>query len=123
MAVTISTASYIVLAVQVLMPAMIGYGTYQMRFKRKLRRHRLIQSAATVLNLVTAAAVMVPSVFSDGVSFTDGAQWCGPADPPRHWAGGHHNDRRDLLRLAAQRHQDQVVLRVGKERPTHNEVH
>jgi len=64
----ISTASYIVLGVQVVILAAIVFGVYQMRVRRRMRPHGLAMAALTFVNLVNVLVLMVPTFLDVGVS-------------------------------------------------------
>jgi uncharacterized membrane protein YozB (DUF420 family) len=60
----ITTGSYVVLALQIVTLLMIGYGAYQMKFKRRMRRHAILLTTATAINVITVVLFMVPRFFN-----------------------------------------------------------
>lgn len=60
----ITSASYVVLALQIVTLLMLGYGAYLMKYKRRMQPHALLLTAAMVINLITVALFMVPRFFN-----------------------------------------------------------
>jgi hypothetical protein len=56
----ITSASYVVLSLQLVTLLMISYGAYLMRFKRRMRPHALLLASATAVNVVTVVLFMTP---------------------------------------------------------------